>query len=135
MVSKQNRQNDIYETMCSLSPIWLLYTVKPVLNCFYQKDRNCFFKTDYTLMFFLKLRSAGLSHLSFFPLTVGGYLIALLLGTFFLLMFQIVITYGDRIVEKKHVPEEVVKVVNNMLRGDYSCLTKEAQRILPVGPR
>ena len=50
-------------------------------------------------------------------------------------MFQIVITYGDRIVEKKCLPEEVMKVVNNMLRGDYSYLTKEAQRILPVGPR
>ena len=50
-------------------------------------------------------------------------------------MFQFVITYGDGVVEKKRVPEEVVKVVNNMLRGNYSYLTKEAQMILSVGPR
>ena len=52
-----------------------------------------------------------------------------------LIIFQIVITYGDVVIDKKQLPKEVVKIICNMLNGDYTYLTKEAQRILSVCPR
>ena len=52
-----------------------------------------------------------------------------------LIIFQLVITYGDVVIDKKQLPKEIVKIVYNMLNGDYTYLTEEAQRILSVRPR
>ena len=52
-----------------------------------------------------------------------------------LIIFQIVISYGDVVIHKQLLPKEVVKIVFNMLNGDYTYLTEEAQRILSVHPR
>ena len=52
-----------------------------------------------------------------------------------LIIFQLVITYGDVVIDKQQLPKEVVKIVNNILNGDYTYLTEEAQRILSVRPR
>ena len=50
-----------------------------------------------------------------------------------MIIFQLVVTYGDGVVEKRKIPEEVSKVVNMMLKGNYSFLTREALMALSLG--
>ena len=51
----------------------------------------------------------------------------------FLWYFQFVVTYGDGVIEKRKLPDDICRVVQMMLRGNYSYLTKEAQVSLGVG--
>lgn len=45
------------------------------------------------------------------------------------------VTYGDGVVEKRKLTDDIVKVVTMMLKGNYSYLTREAQIAIGVGAK